>query len=66
MTKEEAHDNSDDFESRICENCKYLDKKKETEDNKKEDMFLNCDMVYVETRLLHSLKDFGCNKWETK
>ncbi len=48
-----------DFESRICENCKYA------EEMNKGSSFMSCSKnIRKSLYMQHNSKDFGCNKWE--
>lgn len=56
----------DDFENRNCENCKHYNPSNYDLKEDILDQWIECANLYVETRELIQLKDFCCNKWETK
>mgnify|MGYP003606981847 CR=1 FL=1 len=54
------------LQNRSCESCNHY--RCDDYDSKEEilNQWVCCNMVYVETRDLNILKDFCCNKWESK
>ena len=64
--KEFIEDIYDDFESRVCKNCKFYIESIDDKESEMVDMITGCSQIYIETNYLYSLKDFGCNKFERK
>ena len=46
---------------RVCANCYYLINKDNLGNNEIQDEWVSCDMVYVETRGVMYLEEFGCS-----
>ena len=59
-----VNDIYDDVESRTCENCKHLNMSKFHFNEGGGDMYIPCELIYVETTGANTLQEFGCNMFE--
>lgn len=53
-----------EFESRTCNNCKHLNMSKFHTNEGCGDMYIPCDLIYVETTGANTLQEFGCNMFK--
>ena len=53
-----------EHETSTCNNCKHLNMTKFHANEGGGDMYIPCDVVYVETTGAVTLQEFGCNKFE--
>ena len=56
----------DDFESRVCEHCKYYNPNNYDIKEGIADVWIACDKLYIEERDGVSLDGFGCNRFERR
>lgn len=63
---DEAIKELEELENRSCDNCKYYQPSDGDIREEIKDQWIECINIYVETREICNLKDFYCNKWESK